>query len=78
MSTKISAEQIKKIVVEQLTSMGCLDIDFPDPKEDLVVVAFNCRQLTSFQTQIDGWEYSGIHLDPSGKHQFKIDFRKRV
>lgn len=57
--------------------MGCSDIDFPDPKEDLIIATFNCKQLTSFQAQIDGWEYSGIHLDPSGKHQYKIDFRKR-
>jgi hypothetical protein len=69
-------EEAKKLINEFLTAMGGTDIYFPDDKEDLIVTVFNCKQITSFVNQIPGWTYSGIHLDPTGKHQYKIDFKK--
>lgn len=68
-------EAIKKIE-EALRKMNCTDIEFPDPKDDLVVAVFNCKEVTSFVDEVPGWTYSGIHLDPTGKHQYKIDFKK--
>jgi len=50
----------------------------PDIKDDLIVAVFNCKEITSFVTEIFGWTHSGIHLDPTGGHQYKIDFRKVV
>ena len=61
---------------EALEKMGCTDISFPDQKKDLIVATFNCKEITSFVAEIPGWTYSGIHLDPTGVHQYKIDFKK--
>lgn len=63
-------------VKEALEKMGCTEISFPDPKEDLVIATFNCKEVTSFVTEIPGWTYSGIHLDPTKERQYKIDFAK--
>lgn len=72
------AEEVKKIVANKLKEMGCTDITFPDSKENLIVATFNCKNLTSFKGIIEGWTYSGIHLDPTGKRQYKIDFIKKT
>lgn len=68
-------EAIKKIE-EVLKKMNCADIEFPDPKDNLLVVVFNCKEVTSFVEDVPGWTYSGIHLDPTGVHNYKIDFKK--
>jgi hypothetical protein len=72
----MKTEEVKKIIEEALKNMGCTDILFPDLKEGLIVVIFNCKEITSFVTAIPGWTYSGIHLDTSKERQYKIDFQK--
>ncbi len=72
----MGTEEVKELIDESLKKMGCLDIIFPNSKEDLIVATFNCKEITSFVTGIPGWSYSGIHLDPTGKRQYKIDFKK--
>ncbi len=69
-------EVLKKTVERILVNMECTDLTFPDPKTNLVVVTFNCKNLTSFKADLPGWTYSGIHLDPTGNRQYKIDFIK--
>lgn len=69
-------EQVEKIIEEILKGMGCTEIVFTDSKEDFIVVTFNCKEITSFVTDIQGWTYSGIHLDPTHTRQYKIDFKK--
>ncbi len=73
----MDVDELKKAVTERLTSMGCADVLFPDQKDSLVVAIFNCKEITSFVQDLPGWEYSGIHLDPTGKRQYKIDFKKK-
>lgn len=75
LNKKLDAQELKKEVEKILTDMGCSDILFPDPKDDLIVTIFNCKELTSFQADLPGWTYSGIHLDPSGVRGYKIDFK---
>ena len=65
-------------VSEQLTEMGGTDITFPDSKDNLIVATFNCKNLTSFKAIIEGWTYSGIHLDPTSNRQYKIDFIRKT
>jgi hypothetical protein len=71
-------EEIIKKIEEALKKMGCSDILFPDPKEDLIVATFNCKEVTSFVADVPGWTYSGIQLDPTHTRQYKIDFIKLV
>lgn len=71
-------EEVIKKIEEVLKKMGCVDIEFPDNKDDLIVTVFNCKEITSFIADIPGWTYSGIHLDPTKGHQYKIDFKKLV
>lgn len=63
-------------IEEVLKRMNCMNITFSDPKDDLIVAVFNCKEITSFVEDIPGWTYSGIHLDPTGQHQYKIDFKR--
>ena len=72
----MKTDETKKVIETSLKNMGCTDITFPDLKEDLIVATFNCKEITSFVTDIIGWTYSGIHLDPIGERQYKIDFKK--
>ena len=72
----LDKEELKKEVEKVLTSMSCADILFPDQADDLVVVIFNCKELTSFKADLPGWTYSGIHLDSSKTRGYKIDFKK--
>ncbi len=69
-------EILKKKVREILIQMECTGIAFSELKENLIAVTFNCKNLTSFKADLLGWTYSGIHLDPTHKHQYKIDFLK--
>ncbi len=69
-------EEVKNRVEQKLKEMGCTDIEFPNPKDDLIVAIFNCKEITSFKDELPGWTYSGIHLDPTHTKQYKIDFIK--
>lgn len=69
--------EVKIIIESSLKNMGCTDINFPKLEETLIGVVFNCREITSFVTEIPGWTYSGIHLDDSKSRQYKIDFFKK-
>ena len=72
----MNIEETKKIIEDSLKNMGCTDIVFLDVKNDLLVVVFNCRKITSFVTKVPEWIHSGIQLDQTGAHQYKIDFKK--
>lgn len=72
----MQTEEIKKIIEDTLKGMGCTDISFLNIKDDLIVVVFNCKEITSFVKKIPNWTYSGIYLDPTEKKQYKIDFKK--
>lgn len=72
----MNTEDAKKLIEASLKNMGCVDITFPEPKENLLVALFNCKEITSFVTNVPGWTHSGIHLDPTRARQYKIDFRK--
>lgn len=70
-------DEAKIIINKVLIQMGATDIAFQDTKNsNLIAVVFNCKEVTSFVTDIPGWTYSGIRLDPSGSHQYRIDFAK--
>lgn len=72
----LTLEELKKEVEKVLANMSCTDILFPDPKDNLLVVIFNCKELISFKADLPGWIYSGIHLDPTKTRVYKIDFQK--
>jgi hypothetical protein len=72
----LTQDQLIKIVEEKLKEMGCENIIFPDPKDNLIVVLFNSKELTSFKAELFGWVYSGTHLDLTRNRQYKIDFIK--
>jgi hypothetical protein len=63
-------------IKEALSKMGCTDVSILETGEDMIVVIFNCKELTSFVADILGWSYSGIQLDPTHTRQYKIDFKK--
>lgn len=65
-------------IKEILEKMGCTDVIFSDIKDNLIVATFNCKNLTSFVSDIPGWRYSGTQLDPSHERQYKIDFVKNI
>lgn len=69
---------LKKVVNESLEKMACTDVQFSISSETEVVVAFNCKEITSFVTEIPGWTYGGIRLDASGDREYSIDFKKVV
>ena len=72
----MSPEEIKNIIENTLKEMGCTEIAFLDFKDDLIVAVFNCKEITSFVKEIVGWTHSGIQLDNTKSHQYKIDFKK--
>lgn len=72
----MNKEQASNRIEEILNQMGCSEISFSDSIENLIVVTFNCKELTSFVANIIGWVYSGIQLDPTNERQYKIDFKK--
>lgn len=69
-------EELKIKVKEILESMGYTDIEFSNGEESLLVVSFNAKELTSFIAELPGWNYTGIQLDTTRKHQYKIELRK--
>lgn len=69
-------EEIRKKIEDSLNKMGAEDIDFPEFQDDKIIVVFNSKEITSFVADIPGWSYSGIILDRSSKHQYRIDFNK--
>ena len=74
----METDEVKKVIENSLKNMGCTNIDFPDIKDNLIVAVFNCKEVTSFVTEIPGWVHSGIQLDPTHGHQYKIDFKKNI
>lgn len=76
MLTNLTTEEARKLIKGLLEKKGCIDVSFPDLKDDIIVTTFNCKELTSFNQPIRGWVYSGIQLDPSRQRQYKIDFKK--
>jgi len=77
-TTQLTAKEVRDIVRQTLIEKACTDISFAEPlkgeEENVVVATFNCKDLTSFHQPIAGWTYTGIHLDPTGERQYKIDF----
>jgi hypothetical protein len=69
-------EKLKAQIQDILTGMGYTEITFSNGEENLLVASFSARELTSFNTQLEGWTYSGIQLDPVGGGRYKIEFRK--
>jgi len=77
--TKMEKEEAKKIIRETITNMGGENIDFPESDDkNSMVVLFNCKEITSFVANIQGWTYSGIQLDLTNGHQYKIEFKKSL
>ena len=72
----MKTEEVKKIIEENLKKMGSEDITFLETKDNSLIVAFNCKEITSFVANIEGWTYTGIQLDSTTRHQYKIDFKK--
>jgi len=73
----LTLEELKTEVEKVLVNMSCTDILFSDPKDNLLVAIFNCKELISFKADLPGWTYSGIHLDPTKTRGYKIDFQKQ-
>lgn len=69
-------EKIKQQIEDVLVKMGGTDIEFINSQDDAISVVFNCKEITNFIADIPGWTYSGIYLDTSNNHQYKIDFKK--
>ena len=74
MAQALNQEELKVEITKALQNMGCSDILFSVSKDDLIVVVFDCKELTSFKMELPGWTYSGIQLDPTRTRQYKIDF----
>lgn len=73
----MEAAEAKKIIKETITGMGGENTAFQETEDKrTMVVLFDSKEITSFVAIIPGWEYSGIQLDPTGKHQYKIEFNK--
>lgn len=69
-------EKAKEIIEEVLKKMGCEDVVFKKSEDNSIYVVFNYKEITSFVTNISGWTSSGIQLDPTKEHQYKIEFNK--
>ena len=76
MSTNLTKEEAQKEIEKKLMEKGCTEVFFTDPKDDLLVVLFNCKELTSFTNIINGWSYSGIQIDSSKQRQYRINFKR--
>jgi hypothetical protein len=69
-------DELKKTIENALKNMGCEDITFNVAQENYMQVIFNCKEITSFVTKIPGWSDSGIQLNTTNGHQYKIEFHK--
>ena len=70
-------EEAKEIIRTTILNMGGENIAFQESEDkNGLVVLFNCKEITSFVADVGGWLYSGIQLDPTGEHQYKIEFKK--
>ena len=76
MAQTLNQEELKTEITKALQNMGCSDILFSIPTDDLIMVAFDCKELTSFKIELSGWTYSGIQLDTAHARQYKIDFKR--
>lgn len=72
----MNKEDLKIKVKEILINMGYTNITFSNGEENLLVVSFDSKELTSFNAEILGWSYSGIQLNIGGSGQFKIEFKR--
>ena len=72
----MNREDLKTRVKEVLTKMGYKNITFSNGEENLLVVSFDSKELTSFNADLPGWSYSGIQLNTEGNGQYKIEFKK--
>lgn len=72
----MNIEEVKKLIKDTLTSMGCEDIAITSVNPNKITAVFNCKEITSFVTYIPGWIQSGIQLNASNGHQYNIEFYK--
>ncbi len=72
----MTKEQLKEKVREILEKTGCMNLIFLENGEDSLSVLFDSKDVISFKGEMPGWEYSGIQVDETGKHEFKITFKK--
>lgn len=72
----MNKEELKVKIQEILTGMGYTNITFSNGEENLLVAAFDSKELTSFNADLPGWIYSGIQLNVDSVGQYKIEFRK--
>lgn len=72
----MNKEDLKIKVSEILKNMGYENIAFSNGEENILIVTFNSKELTSFIADLPDWSYSGIQLNTSGSSQYKIEFRK--
>lgn len=68
--------ELQEIVKKILNQMECTNISFEKKDEKKISVTFNCKNLTSFKSLLNGWIYSGIYINPTDSNQYKIDFFK--
>ncbi len=71
----MNKEQAQEKIKDILEKMGYSDIIFREIESGFCA-AFNSEEVTSFVTDIEGWKYSGVQLDPLKERQYKIDFKK--
>lgn len=71
-------EDTRKQITDELIKIGATDIEFTVFEKEKITAVFNGKEITSFVANIPYWNYSGIHLDSTGKHQYEIDFKKIV
>ncbi len=76
MAQALNQQELKVEITKALENMGCSDVSFLDSRDELIIVVFNCKELTSFKMELPGWKYSGIQLDSTQTRQYKIDFIK--
>jgi len=72
----MNKEKLKEIVGEILEKMNCKNIFYIDNGEDSLSVLFDSSEVISFKAETPGWQYSGIQLDETKQHEFKIKFEK--
>ncbi|MBI4363382.1 MAG: hypothetical protein HY545_00860 [Candidatus Doudnabacteria bacterium] len=74
----MSKEDIKNLINEYLTKIGCSGVLFDEPDENTIRALFDATELISFKNEVPGWTHSGIQLDTSGQRKYKIEFKRRT